>query len=219
MSRVNILKRVKIGARWKLFSIPRNDKGNFDWGALPDGRYFIEWYLAGKRRREFAGTTAAQALESQRRKRHQLEARHLRLPGFETAGEESASPRLHVAVSNYLRQVETLKKPNTLRKYKAVLGRFLEHFANRSTVEEISTEDLNEFIIDLKKNQHLAANTVIHNLIIVAQFLKRQGRANLTRELQLPERLQPSRGSTVSKNSHTFSRLARTGSGSCFRLF
>ena len=43
MSRVNILKRVKIGARWKLLSIPRNDKGNPNWAALPEGRYFIEW--------------------------------------------------------------------------------------------------------------------------------------------------------------------------------
>ncbi len=60
MSRVNILKRVKIGARWKLLSIPRNDKGNPNWAALPEGRYFIEWYLGGKRRRGFGGTTVAQ---------------------------------------------------------------------------------------------------------------------------------------------------------------
>ena len=79
MSRVNILKRVKIGARWKLLSIPRNDKGNPNWAALPEGRYFIEWYLGGKRRREFGGTTVAQALESQKRKRHELEGRHLGL--------------------------------------------------------------------------------------------------------------------------------------------
>ena len=50
MSWVNILKRVKIGACWKLLSIPRNDKGNPNWAALPEGRYFIEWYLGGKRR-------------------------------------------------------------------------------------------------------------------------------------------------------------------------
>ena len=134
MSRVNILKRVKIGARWKLLSIPRNDKGNPNWAALPEGRYFIEWYLGGKRRREFGGTTVAQALESQKRKRHELEGRHLGLPGFERAGEHSKNPPLHIAVSNYLDQVETLKKPNTLRKYRAVLERFAEYFTNRSNV-------------------------------------------------------------------------------------
>ena len=31
MSRVNIVKHIKIGGRWKMFSIPRNAKGNYDW--------------------------------------------------------------------------------------------------------------------------------------------------------------------------------------------
>ena len=96
---------------------------------------------------------------------------------------------MHIAVSHYLDQVETLKKPNTLRKYRAVLERFAEYFTNRSTVRDISPEDLNSFIVDLMKNQHMAANTVIHNVIIIAQFLKRQGRPNITRELQLPGRV------------------------------
>ena len=67
-------------------------------------------------------------------------------------------------------EFETLKKPNTLRKYRAVLERFVEYFTNRSNVQDISAEDLNRFIVDLMKNQHMAANTVIHNVIIIAQF-------------------------------------------------
>jgi hypothetical protein len=39
LSRVNIVKRIKIGGRWKMFSIPRNAKGNYDWNAIADGRY------------------------------------------------------------------------------------------------------------------------------------------------------------------------------------
>lgn len=35
-----------------------------------------------------------------------------------------------------------------------------------------SAEDLNRFIVDLMKNQHMAANTVIHNVIIIAPFLE-----------------------------------------------
>ena len=46
MSRVNIVKRIKIGGRWKMFSIPRNAKGNYDWNAIADGRYYVEWYVA-----------------------------------------------------------------------------------------------------------------------------------------------------------------------------
>ena len=66
MSRVNIVKRIKIGGRWKMFSIPRNAKGNYDWNAIADGRYYVEWYVGGTRRRVSAGVTAAQALEVQR---------------------------------------------------------------------------------------------------------------------------------------------------------
>ena len=47
MSRVNIVKRIKIGGRWKMFSIPRNAKGNYDWNAIADGRYYVEWYVGG----------------------------------------------------------------------------------------------------------------------------------------------------------------------------
>ena len=66
MARVNIVKRIKIDGLWKMFSIPRNAKGNYDWNAIADGRYYVEWYVGGTRRREGAGVTAAQALEAQR---------------------------------------------------------------------------------------------------------------------------------------------------------
>jgi hypothetical protein len=120
VSRVNIVKNIKVDGNWKLLSIPRNANGNYDWNALPDGLYLVEWYAAGKRRRESAGITAAQALEAQRRKRHELEGRRLGIPGFEVAGEAPKAPALHIAIRDYLAQIEALKKPNTHRKYEAV---------------------------------------------------------------------------------------------------
>ena len=79
MARVNIVKQVKVDGVWKLLSIPRNEKGNYDSNALPQGLYLIESYVGGKRRRESAGVTAAQALEVQRRKKHKLQERKLGL--------------------------------------------------------------------------------------------------------------------------------------------
>ena len=72
MSRVNIVKRIKIGSRWKMFSIPRNAKGNYDWNAIADGRYYVEWYVGGTRRRvscntSFAATTRPEDLRLQNR--------------------------------------------------------------------------------------------------------------------------------------------------------
>jgi integrase/recombinase XerD len=187
--RVNIVKKVKINGAWKRLAIPRNAKGNYDWNTLPPGLYLIEWYAGGKRRRESAGETAAQALEAQRRKKHELEGRKLGLPGFEQAGEKIKQPPLHVAVKKYLERIEALKKPNTHRKYEAVLKRFLDYFSDRNTIDAISNDDLTLFLVSLKKDHQLGANTVLHNAVIVAQFLKRQGRSGTTRELQLPERI------------------------------
>ena len=191
MSRVNIVKRIKIGGRWKMFSIPRNAKGNYDWNAIADGRYYVEWYVGGTRRRVSAGVTAAQALEVQRRKHHELEGRKLGIPGFETAGETVKKPALHVAITKYLEQIEALKKPNTHRKYEAVLNRFGEFFRDCVSIEAISADDLTRFVVTLKKDHGLGSNTILHNAVIVAQFLKRHGRSGITKELSLPERITP----------------------------
>jgi hypothetical protein len=189
MSHVNIVKKIEVDGDWKLLSIPRNTKGNYDWNALPEGPYLIEWRAGGKRRRESAGVTAAQALEAQRRKRHELEGRKLGIPGFETAGETVKKPALHVAVDKYLEQIEALKKPNTHRKYEAVLKRFLDFFGDRDSIDAISGEDLTRFVVTLKKDHGLGSNTILHNAVIIAQFLRRHGRGGITRELPLPERI------------------------------
>jgi hypothetical protein len=52
VSRVNTVKHIKIDRRSKMFSIPRNAKGDYDWNAIADGRYHVEWYVGGTRRRE-----------------------------------------------------------------------------------------------------------------------------------------------------------------------
>jgi len=188
VARVNILKQVKIGDRWRLVAIPRDRKGRTDWKALPEGRYFIEWYEGGKRRRQAGGATVADAQEVARRKKHALEGKALGIRTFE-ASEETLRTPLHVAVKRYLESVEALKKPNTLRKYRAVLDRFLEFFSGKGTAQSIGTEDLNAFVVWLKKKQGLDNNTIIHNLVIVAQFLKKQGRAGLMRHINLPQRI------------------------------
>jgi DNA-binding ferritin-like protein (Dps family) len=94
-----------------------------------------------------------------------------------------------VAIAKYLEQIDALKKPNTHRKYEAVLKRFGEFFQEYNSIDAISGDDLTRFVAALKKDHKLGANTVLHNAVIVAQFLKRHGRNGITRELQLPERI------------------------------
>src|SRR5256885_1804154 len=108
MAHVNILKQVRVNDRWKLVSIPRNRHGRQDWKALPEGGYFIEWYERGKRRRQAAGQTTAEALNAARLKKHELEGRALGVT--ESAEEEEPKKTaLHLAVKRYLETVEALK--------------------------------------------------------------------------------------------------------------
>jgi hypothetical protein len=48
---------VKVDGKWILRSIPKKESGSYDWSALPEGDYFIEWRQDGRRP---AGNTAAQ---------------------------------------------------------------------------------------------------------------------------------------------------------------
>ena len=192
MGRVNIVKQVKVDGKWILRSIPKKKSGHYDWAALPDGDYFVEWREDGRRRRQPAGNTAAQAMEEQRRKRHELEAHALGLaPRNETS--EAVTPIEPASVrrllDRYLDQIKTLKKPNTHRKYDAVLTRFAKVF-DRRTLNSITTEELNDYVVALMKSG-MSANTVLHNVVIIAQFCKRNGRPGLTRLLHLPERISP----------------------------
>jgi integrase len=191
MGRVNIVKQVKVDGKWILRSIPKKESGHYDWAALPDGDYFVEWREDGRRRRQPAGNTAAQAMEEQRRKRHELEAHALGFaPPIGAAVAAAAElPAVRKLIDRYLDQIKTLKKPNTHRKYDAVLTRFAKVF-DRRTLDSISTEELNDYVVALMKSG-MSANTVLHNVVIIAQFCKRNGRPGLTRLLHLPERILP----------------------------
>ena len=92
-------------------------------------------------------------------------------------------------MKHYLESVEALKKPNTLRKYRAVLERFVEFLPANADPRKVSRDDLTDFMVALKNKHKLDNNTIIHQMIIVAQFLKRYGKGGVTKNLGLPERV------------------------------
>ena len=106
-----------------------------------------------------------------------------------TVAAAAEPPTVRKLIDRYLDQIKTLKKPNTHRKYDAVLTRFAKVF-DRRTLDSISTEELNDYVVALMKSG-MSANTVLHNVVIIAQFCKRNGRPGLTRLLHLPERISP----------------------------
>ena len=82
MARVNIISQARTATGWKNLALRRDPTGRIKWGSVRC-RYLIEWRQNGKRLREAAGITPAEALEAQRRKRLELEAKR---SGFRLAG-------------------------------------------------------------------------------------------------------------------------------------
>src|SRR5258706_3491313 len=74
MARANINRQVKGLNGWKNVSLDRHGRGRIKWGPGA-GRYILEWYEGAQRRRQAGGTTPAEGLEAQRRKRLELDAR------------------------------------------------------------------------------------------------------------------------------------------------
>jgi integrase/recombinase XerD len=191
LARVNILKSVLKDGRWKLVSIPRNRKGDHDWNALGEGRYYIEYRENGRRMRASVGATVADAKNAARLKKHELEGRSMGVELPEPVTKEPVKQEgMRAALKRYLGIVEGLKKPNTLRKYRSVLNRFMEFFKTKTAAADITPDDLNEFMVWLKRKHSLDNNSVIHNMIIVAQFLKKQGRSGITALIDLPDRIE-----------------------------
>ncbi len=51
-ARVNIVKRIKDNGRWIMRSIRKKPSCGWDWNSIPEGRYYVEWYENGVRKRE-----------------------------------------------------------------------------------------------------------------------------------------------------------------------
>jgi hypothetical protein len=145
----------KLAAAGRCFPSPAMPKATTTGTPSPTAATNVERYVGGTRRRVSACVTAAQALEVQRRKHHELEGRKLGIPGFETAGETVKKPALHVAITKYLEQIDALKKPNTHRKYEAVLNRFGEFFRDCVSIDAISGDDLTRFVVNPQERSWL----------------------------------------------------------------
>ena len=110
MVHVNILQKVKEASGWKNRSLPRDKRGRIKW---PSGRsLLIEWREDGRRQRQAAGTTSSEALEAQRRKRFELEAKARGLK-IEEPVETDTAISLKKAIEDFIKDIQTFRKPMT----------------------------------------------------------------------------------------------------------
>ena len=69
------------------------------------------------------------------------------------------------------------------------LDRFVEFLPPNTDPRKVTRDDLTDFMVRLKNKHRLENNTVIHQMIIIAQFLKHHGKGGVTKNLGLPERV------------------------------
>jgi len=144
MPRVNINRQIKTLAGWKNVSLDRDGRGRIRWGAGA-GRYILEWYEGAQRKRQSGGTTPAEALEAQRRKRFELDARESNLEFPVLEEEEDAFP-LQTLLANFLKDIRAFRKPLTYQKYEHILELFCEYVAPKADARQITTDDVKRFL-------------------------------------------------------------------------
>ena len=139
MARVNILRQIRTEKGWRNAALPRKKDGRINWPSR--GRYLIEWRENGSRLREAAGTTPAEALEAQKRKRLELDAKQSGLSIHNPEKEaETNTLLLTQTIHAFLQDIRTFRKPMTYRKYEYVLELFAEHVAPKSDARLVSPQ-------------------------------------------------------------------------------
>jgi integrase len=177
VARVNILRQVRTEKGWRNAALPRKQDGRIKWPT--HGRYLIEWRDNGRRLRETAGATPAEALEAQRRKRFELEARATGLTVLDPTKEAQADAlALTAVIDKFLQDIRTFRKPLTYQKYTHVLELFAEHVAPKSDARHITAEDIKKFLAWRKSKGFDPGTTLYTDRVILHNFFGKLGIEN-----------------------------------------
>jgi integrase/recombinase XerD len=182
--RVNILKKVRVAGSWRLASVlERNGKIVRDHVLIsghdehhPEGGYYLEWYQEGRRRRQ-AIADFSEVVEAARRKSIEVNAQKA---GIIERGPEPEQQRVTIsqAIDDYLDFIKAHRKQRTYVTYRYTLDKLLKQWCRRSFVDQITREDILQFMTDCYK-RGLGKRTVYDKLVVVLQLFKRHGKIKL----------------------------------------
>lgn len=183
--RVNILKKIRIGNQWRFKPVALHNGRLVRDHVLvagreehhPEGSYYIDWYQDGKRKRK-AVPESADVVHAARVKSIELNARKAGI--LPAAPEEAKARRLETgaAIDDYLDFIHTHRKRRTYFAYRYTLDGMLRQSYRKRTVEEVTREDIFQFMTDCYK-KGLGKRTVYGKLVVVLQFFKRYGKSRL----------------------------------------
>jgi integrase/recombinase XerD len=186
--RVNVIKRIKLGTKWPFAPVvERNGRIVRDqvWVSgreehHPEGRYYLEWYESGRRRRKPV-PAFEDVLQAARSKSIELNARKagilLEAPQAAPAP-QAARLTLASAIDQYLEYVRAQRSLRTYRTYRPTLDVLLRNSYTKIYVDEATREDLLKFMSDCFR-LGLGSRTVYDKLVVVLQLFKRNGKKGL----------------------------------------
>lgn len=194
-NRVNVLKYVKAGEKWRFASVvEKNGRLVRDHVLIsgldehhPEGTYYIEWYEIGNRRRRKAVTDFARILEEARRKAIEVEAMRAGLVETQSSPVSIASDRVCVdtAIDKYLEFIKNHRSPRTYLTYRYTLDKLFRQSCTTKSVEDISREDILKFMTYCY-TQGLGHRTVYDKLVVVLQMFKRYDKTKLIQPSDWP---------------------------------
>ena len=183
MVHVNILQKVKSDGSWKSRALLRDKRGRVKWPS--GGRFLIEWRESGRRLREAAGDTPADALEAQKRKRLELEAAKT---GVKIVDESEPQFPLTDTIDKFLADIKTFRKKLTWQKYDHILNLFAEYVAPKNDAREINAEDIKQFLAWRKAKGFDPGTTLYTDRVILHNFFGKLGIDNPVKDVpRLPK--------------------------------
>ena len=197
ISRVKLLKKIKINGNWTLAPVLFDSKGRVRRDHVkiqgrdedhPEGSFYLEWWDGGKRYREAAGPNAFAAAEKMRVKQAELTAMrngimpHPPAPVVEAVPERTT---LAAALGKYREYVRYHRSLRTFRTYRPILESF-KAFCQKTYVDELDREDLLSFATDCMK-QGQKGKSIYNKLVVLSQVMKQHGRPKLLKTSDWPK--------------------------------
>jgi integrase len=192
--RVNIIKMVKVGGKWRFARIvERNGRIIRDHVWVdgreehhPEGRYYLEWYENGKRRRRPVESYDL-LLPAARAKSIEVNAMKAGLITPPEAPVASPPTRLTMdaAINQYLEYIRKHRSLRTYRTYRPALNVLFRNSYSKTYVDEVTREDILKFTSDCF-DQGLVPRTVYDRLVTVLQLFKRHGYKGLVEASDWP---------------------------------
>jgi len=190
--RVNVIKQIKLGDRWPFAPVvEKNGKLVRDHVLVsgrdehhPEWRYYLEWYEAGKRRRQ-AVSNFREVIEAARRKSIEVNAIKA---GIIEARQQPQLERITIgqAIDDYLDFTQAHRKKRTHISYRYTLDKLLRQSYRKPFVDQVTREDMLEFMTYCYK-LGLGKRTVYDKLVVALQLFKRHGQTNLVKSGDWPD--------------------------------